>query len=70
MKPDFSHGTSSPDGMVALALVTALMGDMTPERQRQILSKAQSRFHSASGANAKEAHRMIDAMLRQVQSVK
>ena len=70
MKPEFSLGASSPDGMVALALVTALMGDMTPEHQRQLLSKAHGLLPPNPAINPMEARRMVDAMLRRVQSVK
>jgi hypothetical protein len=59
-------GVSSSDGMVALALVTALIDSLPVNEQRKLLSEAATALSTSPALNRDEARRMVGAMLAQL----
>ena len=65
MKPEFSKKESSPDGMAALALVSALIGrlKLAPDQMQHVLSDAKALLPPPPGQNTTEAHSMLAKMM-------
>jgi hypothetical protein len=67
MKLVESHsGVNSPDGLAALALVTALIDGLPVGEQRKVLSEGIALLLSSPGTNRDEARRIVGAMLGQL----
>jgi hypothetical protein len=66
MLPSYSRQGSSPDGMVALALVAASLSTLPTEEQGRLLLQAKLRLPADRAIHAIEARRMIDEMLREI----
>jgi hypothetical protein len=66
MKLEQSRGSSSSDGLAALALVTALINNLPVGRQRRLLAEASVLLPDLPGTNRDEAHRIIHAMRAQI----
>ena len=63
MLPSYSRQGSSPDGMVALALIIASLSALPAEEQERLLLKAQALLPRATTVHAIEAHSTIGEML-------
>jgi hypothetical protein len=59
-------GNISPDGLAALALVTALINTPRAGEQRTVLSEAIAFLSTSPGTDRDEARRIVGAMLGQL----
>jgi hypothetical protein len=65
MRVEQSKRTSSPDGMVALAIAAALLEELDAPRQKHLLSVAMGYIEEGAGTNRDEARRMLADMVKQ-----
>jgi hypothetical protein len=68
MKIEFSRVGSSPDGIAALAIVTAMIDSMPTDKQRSLLSRTGILLGNNDRAYHREAARIIAAMLAQLET--